>query len=370
MIDEPILSSNQFSSVPQPHVNIFRHPQTCSSLQDNLRSTSEDWRTSLERYCRLFIDIEAPGRSSFQQGRHHAETRSSLSPAALRCASILMLIFASRETESVILTVRDLLDQFRDTILITLDSNIRESSVRRWTGQFIDALNVNMARAREGLKAFSIFLGTRGPVRMNQLKYLELSLAALEFSSLSRLKDKLYVIGKTFFGVPDTQQEFFCAFLQRPLLLKSFGQCGKARASVAKKLLTLFTTLALESQPAPRSTRSTNDIPLFAPNSTSVCGTGDPRMMARSSSLFSTEGDIRIGQVEPLMHWGALANAFPLARWCGLLVCCAAALLEEVASHFTAQERPSGTSGGSRLENYHILLRQTYKPSLCLKQIA
>ncbi|PWN33145.1 uncharacterized protein FA14DRAFT_56134 [Meira miltonrushii] len=369
LLDEP-MPPRKGSSLESDFASSGRHPQASSSfrsMQDDSHGTTEDWRTTLERYCRLLIDIDAPDPTSFQQDE---SIRPPPSPPALRCASMMMLIFAARETETVRLAMRDFIAQFHDSILITPDSAIRASSLRRWTDQVIDALGMNMARAREGLKTLSTFLGTRGVVSANQLKYFELSLAALEFSGLSRLKDRLYVIGKTFFGVPRTSQEFLGAIFQRPLLLKSFEHSGVVRACVAKHVLTLFTTLALDLQPARRSTRSTLNVPLSASSSTASASGATPTMMGKSSSLFSAETKIRSGQIEPLTHWGALAHVFPIARWCGMLVCCATVLVEELAGRFMAQEAPWGASGESRLEIYQMLLRQTYDTLILLEEDA
>lgn len=374
LLDEPMpprkgsLSSSEFPL----HAHTGRHPQASPSfrsMQDDSHGTMEDWRNTLERYCRLLIDNDAPDPTSFQQDEG---IRPPPSPPALRCASMMMLLFASRETESVTFAMRDFIAQFQDTILITPDTSIRATSLRRWTDQVIDALGMNMAGAREGLKTLSTFLGTRGVVSANQLKYFELSLAALEFSSLSRLKDKLYVIGRTFFGNPRSSQEYLGSLFQRPLVLKSFEHSGVVRACVAKHVLTLFTTLALDLQPARRSTRSTLNVPISASSSVgSGSGSGPAAtMMGKSPSLFSAETKIRSGQAEPLTHWGALAHVFPLARWCGMLICCATVLVEELAGRFMAQEAPWGASGESRLEIYHMLLRQTYDTLILFEEDA
>lgn len=370
LLDEPMPPMRGSSSANDLPPTTKCHPQATPSfrsMQDDSHGSTEDWRNVLERYCRQLIDIDAPDPSSFQEDEN---IRPPPSPPALRCASMMMLIFAARETETVRLAMRDFIAQFHDTILVTPDSAIRASSLRRWTDQVIDALGMNMARAREGLKTLSTFLGTRGVVSANQLKYFELSLAALEFSGLSRLKDKLYVIGKTFFGVPRTSQEFLGAIFQRPLLLKSFEHSGVVRACVAKHVLTLFTTLALDLQPARRSTRSTLNVPLSASSSAGSGSGPTATMMGKSSSLFSAETKIRSGQVEPLAHWGALAHVFPIARWCGMLICCATVLVEELAGRFMAQEAPWGASGESRLEIYQMLLRQTYDTLILLEEDA
>jgi hypothetical protein len=311
---------------PMPRRVLPQHPRYGASRwadSDNVAATT----AAVDRYCRALIEQHALSLAAAPP-----QPLSSTSPThgLHRCASMVLCSFATRIQDTVCQNMRSFSVQFEEQVRRVVDTSSRVMAMRRWCDQAIENLGVTISAARESLRDTAIFLGERHVASSIQLKYFELSVAAIEFSALCQLKDKLYVAGHGFLGPTRTSQEFLFGIFARPQLLKSYESLGIVRACVAKHVLMLLANMAMDLQPVRRKR--------------------DAELPSRLTNEDS-----------PVAHWGGLAHTFPLARWCGLVVACVTVLVEELAGRFLAQEAPWGAQGESRLETYTMVIRKTYE---------
>lgn len=313
---------------PQPSTSPSRsssRSQNRASLPSLLSSSSATDLDTLERYCKIMIELNAPERE-----------RDDLAPSARaalfqRCAAHLMTVMRARETRNHARTIHDYLTQLTEQSAIwrgAEDAPSATHALRRWIDQALSALTTVSTDTTRELQRMVAFIGTHHACEPAFLALLELELSSLETLSIARLKDRLYDAGIAIVGQCQTSQEFLFRLFAMPSLCKVYELSGQFRSFSARHALLLFSGLVMDLR------------------------TGEAQSVAPLGGFPKDLGT----QSTPLAPWRIIADVLTVPRWCGIIITCATSMLEEIAGRFLAQEPPMGSLKESRFEITSLLL--------------